>query len=251
MKWLPFWLFVLFALAVLVVVAPLARQGLTGRRAPDRASAPRPAPEPPAATRPALPGAIAEAVVDRDAESPATVEVDAAPSAWPAAVTSVLHVGDSSLGFQQGLALELRTRFEAIDVRYFPETYADAALHSFATSRTLEQLVRARKPDVVLLTLGMNNLTVANPEAYAQDVKSLVEQVGERPCWWVGPLSTPRPEKGLIAMLARSTAPCRWTSSYALDIERQPDAIHPTQRGAARWADAIWTALGAPRPPAP
>jgi lysophospholipase L1-like esterase len=174
---------------------------------------------------------------------------DGAP-AWPASVKSVLHVGDSQLGYEQGLALELRTRFEAIDVRYHAETYTNAGLHSFATARTLEQLVRVTKPDVVLVTLGMNNLTVANPDEYAHDVKSIVEQAGNRPCWWIGPLRTNRPENGLLAMLARTTSPCRWTSSYDLEIERQPDAIHPTQRGASKWADSIWPALGAPPVPA-
>jgi lysophospholipase L1-like esterase len=242
MKWLPFWCIVLFVLAVLVVVVPLARQKSA------RGSAPDPAPVP-AATLSAPPEAIVDAaVVEAEAKAVAVAEAPRARVAWPDAVKSVLHVGDSSLGYEQGLALELGTRFKAIGVHYFPETYTNAALHTFATSRTLEQLVQARKPDVVLLSLGMNNLTVANPEAYERDVRSLVEQIGDRPCWWIGPLTMPRPDHGLIAMLARSTAPCRWTSSYELVIERQPDAIHPTQRGAASWANAIWTAIGAPSP---
>ena len=156
----------------------------------------------------------------------------------------MLHVGDSTLGFTQGLALEMSTRFAAIGVRYDAHTEASAGLHTFATSRKLEELIREKSPDVVLLTLGMNNLTALHPEQYEVDVRAIVEQVGGRPCWWIGPLSIDRPENGLIAILARATAPCAWSSSYDLVIERQPDAIHPTQRGASRWADAIWTALG-------
>ena len=144
------------------------------------------------------------------------MDADAPHAAWPDAVKSVLHVGDSSLGYEQGLALELGTRFKAISVRYHAETYTNAALHNFAKARTVELLVRRfRKPDVVLVTLGMNNLTASNPEQYERDVRSIVEQVGDRPCWWKWteyPFN--RPDNGLIAMLARSTAPCRWTSSY-------------------------------------
>jgi len=169
---------------------------------------------------------------------------------WPASAKYVLHVGDSSLGFEQGLALEMSTRFKAIGVRYEAITEASAGLRSYATSAKLAELVRAKKPDVVLLTLGMNNLTVAQPEEYEVDVKVLVAQIGNRPCYWIGPLSLERPENGLNALLARSTAPCGWSSSYELDIERQPDHIHPTQRGASLWADANWTALGAPLPEA-
>jgi hypothetical protein len=172
---------------------------------------------------------------------------DSAPGPpWPADAKYVLHVGDTSLGFDQGLALEMKTRFEAAGVRYESVTEIDAGLHTFATSKKLEALLRWKKPDVVLLTLGMNNLTAARPADYEVDVKSIVAQIGDRPCWWIGPLSIGRPETGLIAMLARTTAPCGWTNSYDLVIERQPDHLHPTQPGASHWADAIWLALGAP-----
>ena len=137
-------------------------------------------------------------------------------------------------------------RFKAIGVRYEAVTDASGGLRTFAKSGKLAELVRWKKPDVVLLTLGINNLTAARPNEYDVDVKSIVAQVGDRPCWWIGPLSIERPETGLISMLARTTAPCAWASSYDLVIERQPDHIHPTQRGASTWADATWRILGNP-----
>jgi hypothetical protein len=223
----PAWWLVLLALAVLAVAAPFWSRSRSTRppavepahvaaRAPV-AKAPEPAP-------------ILDA--GRDASVP-----------WPKAAARVLHVGDSSLGFSQGLALEMSTRFAAIGVHYDAHTEASAGLHTFATSKKLEELIREKSPDVVLLTLGMNNLTALHPEQYEADVRAIVREVGDRPCWWIGPLSIDRPENGLIDILARATAPCAWSSSYELVIERQPDAIHPTQRGASRWADAIWTAL--------
>lgn len=232
----PAWWLVLAALAALAIVAPFWHRSRGARR---------PLAEPAHVVVPAPVASVPEA------PQPAAV-VDASVRAnlpWPAAAASVLHVGDSTLGFTQGLALEMSTRFETIGVRYDAHTDASAGLHSFATSRKLEELVRQKSPDVVLLTLGMNNLTALHAEQYEADVRSIVEQVGGRPCWWVGPLSINRPDNGLIALLARTTAPCGWTSSYELVIERQPDAIHPTQRGASKWADEIWTALGpgAPR----
>lgn len=168
---------------------------------------------------------------------------EAGVPAWPSGVKSVLHVGDSTLGYTLGLALELRARFEGAGIHYEAHTETSAGLHSFAVSKKLEELVREKKPDVVLISLGINNLTVPHPDEYERDVRSIVRQAGKSPCWWVGPLALDRPEKGLIAMLARTTAPCRFASSYDLRIERQPDGIHPTQRGARRWADMIWTTL--------
>jgi len=214
------------------VVTSVPSKPAPGRVASDVASAvaPSPPPSPPP-------------------DAPSSAEADSPPAPrppWPAGAKYVLHVGDSSLGFEQGLALEMKTRFDAAGVRYEAVTEIDAGLHTFATSKKLEELLRWKKPDVVLLTLGMNNLTVARPVDYEADVKSIVAQVGDRPCYWIGPLSIGRPETGLIAMLARTTAPCGWMNSYDLAIERQPDHLHPTQPGASHWADAIWIALGAP-----
>ena len=62
MRWQPVWWIVLFVLAVLVVVVPLARRKNTSGHAPDHA---RPSvPELPAETRTAPREATADAVVD-------------------------------------------------------------------------------------------------------------------------------------------------------------------------------------------
>jgi lysophospholipase L1-like esterase len=211
--------------AVLVLVAACR----TNERAPIEPPAPP--------TSPAL--AVASSDVAPASPTPSSPGVPA----WPSGVKSVLHVGDSTLGYTLGLALELRTRFLAAGIHYEAHTETSAGLHSFAASKKLEELVREKKPDVVLISLGINNLTVPHPDEYERDVRSIVRQAGKSPCWWVGPLALDRPEKGLNAMLARTTAPCRFASSYDLRIERQPDGIHPTQRGAHRWADVIWTTL--------
>jgi hypothetical protein len=217
--------------AILVLVAACR----TNERAPV---------EPPAS--PAVAVASSEVASASPTPSPATTPTPTPTPgvpAWPSGVKSVLHVGDSTLGYTLGLALELRTRFEAAGIRYEAHTETSAGLHGFAISKRLEDLVRERKPDVVLISLGINNLTVPHPDEYERDVRSIVRQAGKSPCWWIGPLSLDRPEKGLIAMLTRSSAPCRFASSYDLRIERQPDGIHPTQRGARRWADVIWSTL--------
>ena len=244
----PVWWAVLVGLGVLSIAVLLARRAPVARRAA----------EAPVASVTSVTSAASVALVASVAASAAVPEAgegDVAASAprlaWPAGAKVVLHVGDTSLGFEQGLALEMKTRFAAAGLRYEAVTEIDAGLHTYASSKKLAELLRWKKPDVVLVNLGMNNLTAARPDDYEVDVRSIVAQVGDRPCWWIGPLSIPRPEKGLIAMLARATAPCGWIDSYELGIERQPDQLHPTQAGASHWADAIWTALGAPITPLP
>jgi hypothetical protein len=244
----PLWWAVLVVLTALAIAVPLARHETIPTRAA-RAPAPVASDVPPSApsvlSPPSVPNLPSPPTPDASSSADANPPAVVGPS-WPVSAKYVLHVGDSSLGFEQGLALEMGIRFKAAGVRYEAVTEIDAGLHTFATSKKLVELVRWKKPDVVLLTLGMNNLTVAKPDDYEVDVKSIVAQVGDRPCWWIGPLSISRPETGLIAMLARTTAPCGWTNSYDLDIERQSDHLHPTQPGASHWADAIWIALGAP-----
>ena len=231
--------------AVLVGLTALAIAVLFSRRAPVPVRAPVAA-SPVASVIASTVAPVATAVASVTPPPPDTAPDSAPGPSWPAGAKYVLHVGDTSLGFDQGLSLELKTRFEAAGVRYEAITEIDAGLHTYATSKKLEALLRWKNPDVVLLTLGMNNLTAARPEDYEVDVKSIVAQVGGRPCRWIGPLSIGRQETGLIAMLARTTAPCGWTNSYDLVIERQPDHLHPTQPGASHWADAIWLSLGAP-----
>ena len=244
----PVWWAVLVGLSAVAVAVLFARS----KAAPPRAVAAVPAAAAVVSDAAVVPSTPAPDPVASDVapstppDAPSAAPADAPRPSWPAAAKYVLHVGDTSLGFEQGLALEMRTRFAAAGVRYEAVTEIDAGLHTFATSRKLVELLRWKSPDVVLLTLGMNNLTVARPEDYEADVRSIVAQVGDRPCWWIGPLSIPRPEKGLIAMLARTTAPCGWMNSYDLAIERQPDQLHPTQPGASHWADAIFTDLRVP-----
>jgi hypothetical protein len=257
MRRLGVWWAVLLVLTAVVIAVPIWRRkpipaGATVVPAVNTVPTSVTAPPAPLPIPVPIPVAVASVVAPTPPPgAPITSSAEARPPSptnpsWPAGAKYVLHVGDSSLGFEQGLALEMGTRFKAAGVRYEAITELNGGLHDFATSKKLAELLKWKKPDVVLLNFGMNNLTVARPEDYEVDVKSIVAQVGDRACFWIGPLSIGRPEKGLIAMLGRTAAPCGWTNSYDLDIERQSDRLHPTQPGASHWADAIWIALGAP-----
>jgi lysophospholipase L1-like esterase len=196
---------------------------------------------------------------------PAGIVEDAGAPSWPKGTHTVLHIGDSMVGHLQfGLAKELEKKFAAVGIVYRARVEESAGFRTFAQSRKTETYIREMNPDVVLLSLGTNNLSVPRPEAYEAHVRSIVEQVGSRPCYWIGPLSiakavakqtTPDTPKdpnaaglAVVAMLKRTTTPCRYYDSYALSIPREKDDVHPTVPGAARWADKIWTFL-APVPP--
>jgi len=199
------------------------------------------------------------------ADEPGDAAADAPPP-WPAGAKSVLHVGDSTVGtLQFGLAREMDKRFKPLNIRYNARVKEAAGLRNFANDRVTETLVRELNPDVVLFTLGTNNLSVPSPDLYEPFVKSIVSQVGNRPCIWVGPLTiakavakqttrdTPKNPHAtglaVVAMLKKNVGPCKFYDSYGLDIQREPDDVHPTVPGAGKWAEKIWSFLGPTAPP--
>jgi lysophospholipase L1-like esterase len=185
---------------------------------------PPPAPPPP----PPPPASAAQPVVE----------------AGPIPITSrrfVLHVGDSTVGYTLGFTLELGKMFKNAGVKYESRTITSAGLKAFAKSKVLEDLVKEKDPDLVIIQLGTNNLYVPHPEAFAEDVKSIVAQAGGRACYWIGPISLELPEHGIRTMIRENAVPCAFFDSYPLVLPRQEDKIHPTQPAAKKWADAFWS----------
>ena len=175
-----------------------------------------------------------------DAAAPAPSAADAGKPSF-ASYKSVLHVGDSTVGYTLGLTLELSKMFRAMNVRYESRTITSAGLRSFAKSNVLADLVKEREPDLVIIQLGTNNVAVPHPETYREDVKAIVAQAGGRACYWIGPISLDgKPEHGIRTMLRDAAAPCTFFDSYDLKLARQEDGIHPTQPAAKKWADAFW-----------
>src|SRR3954462_1908048 len=92
--------------------------------------------------------------------------------AGPIPLTSrrfVLHVGDSTVGYTLGFTLELGKMFKNAGVKYESRTITSAGLKSFAKSNVLGDLVKEKDPDLVIIQLGTNNLTVPHPEVYLAD----------------------------------------------------------------------------------
>lgn len=153
---------------------------------------------------------------------------------------NVLHVGDSTVGYTLGVTLEYGKMFKAGNVKYESRTVTAAGLNQFNKSKVLEKLVKEKDPDLVIIQLGTNNLTVPTPSAYLPDVKAIVAQAGGKPCYWIGPIPLEQPEHGMRAMLRENVAPCVFYDSFDLKLARQEDKIHPTQPAAKKWADAFW-----------
>ena len=180
----------------------------------------------------------------------------AAPSAPPAPLTgkTVLHVGDSMVGGNWGLTRALEQRFTAEGAKFIHDYKVSESIVSYDHSPKLKTLIEKNRPDIVIITLGTNDVFVPYPASMAGNIRNIVKRVGATECYWMGP-PTWKPDTGIVQVLKDNVAPCKFFDSSNLKLQRGGDGIHPTDRGGADWATSFWTyfravpsaAGGAPR----
>lgn len=159
--------------------------------------------------------------------------------------TAVLHIGDSFA--LAGFAQALRPRMKALGARY--EVRAETSSYTTSWAGKMELIVQNTQPDLVIINLGANEVSNTDPPAHAYAVRNIVKAIGGRPCVWVSPPLW-RKDTGMIDVIRMNSAPCRFFDSdrlVAQPIPRQPDKIHPNEKGGAIWAEAFWDWLGSER----
>ncbi len=191
-------------------------------------------------------GGASDASVDaRDARDSGAL--DAALAGLPP-VHRVLEVGDSMVGYAAGLAKVMKMRLAPAGIEYHSDAVTSASIATFDESDKLAKLTRMFDPDLVIINLGTNTLTVPHPESLGAHAAHIAAQIAPRRCLWLGPPSLhetpPKEPSPLIAVLRASVAPCVFFDTSELVLQRQPDGIHPTERGAMVWADAFAPVLG-------
>ncbi len=220
--------------------------------APPPSSAPAAAPPPVATPAPAAtasssapPAAAPSTAVPT--EAPAAAATQAAPTVDLPAGTRVLQVGDS---FAAALGIELGKRLKAAGVRTSLEYKTASYVPTWAFGPDLPKLIANYNPDLVLVTLGANEVEIPDPPQRAGAVKRLVQKLGDRPCVWILPPLW-KPDTGLMQVIKDNATPCRVLDSSALvkDLPRGPDHIHPNAQGRETWAEAVFQWLKQSRSP--
>lgn len=183
--------------------------------------------------------------------APAVADAGALPEA-PAASTVagkvVLHTGDSMVGGNAGLTKALETKFKAEGARFISDYQTSVSIMTFDHSPRLRNLLAQHKPDIVILTLGANDVFVPFPQALTANVEAIAKRIAPRECYWMGP-PTWKPDTGIVAIVRDHSAPCRFFDSSSLHLQRAGDGIHPTDKGGAEWADKFWRFFKAPAGP--
>ena len=102
-------------------------------------------------------------------------------------------------------------------------------------------MIASLKPDVVLIALGGNELSMTTPDIRGPKVKELAKLMGSTPCVWVAPPLWGNKDNGLLAVIRDNSLPCRYYDSTKLapDLPRGSDKIHPTAEGQKKWADYV------------
>ena len=196
------------------------------------------------------PPALAD--TERSKPSPGTPAPDSAAEVVPEPLpkgTFVLQIGDSfaaALGIELGKLLKgagLRTALEYKTASYIPNWSYDGDVSKF---------VSTYQPDLVLITLGANELEIPKPEERIKPIKHLVSTLGGRPCVWVAPPLW-KPDTGLLQVISENIAPCRYLDSNALvhDLPRGRDKIHPSSEGRQIWAKIVFDWLAQERQGSP
>jgi len=202
-----------------------------------------PVPQEAASKAPAAPvasGASKEAGSgDARADSGRDAGLDAATAVAvpPKHYKTVVHTGDSMVG--GGLCKALAPKFKAEGTKFVRDVWESASILAFDESDRIPTLMKRYNPDLVLLTLGANDVFNDHPEYMVKHIESIVKKIGKRDCVWIGPPLW-KSDKGLVEVIRAHAAPCRFYDSQHLVLARAGDGIHPTEKGGEVWADAFW-----------
>jgi lysophospholipase L1-like esterase len=160
--------------------------------------------------------------------------------------TTVLHIGDSFAG---ALGIPLRQELAQHGVKTALHFQTASYIPTWAHHKKLPLYLLQHRPDLVVITLGGNELAIDNPAQRAGTIRRLVKKLGDRPCVWVVPPLW-KEENGLTRVIRESCLPCRFMDTNALirDMPRA-DGVHPTQEARGDWAKLVVAWLAGQRDP--
>ena len=215
----------------------------------DRAPAP-PAPAAAAAKAPVQPAgsALAKPPAPKPAralEPDATAPLRLPGRGEPAALAKrVLHVGDSMVPL---VGNYLRPVFEKRGASYAMVSTHSSSTRTWAADDKLDAALKEHAPELVLISLGSNELFDKDLAAIGDAVRAIVERVGDRACLWIAPPAWAK-DFGFAEVVRKNASPCRYFDSTKLKFTRQEDGRHPDWSSSYGWARQVYAALGGTDP---
>jgi hypothetical protein len=153
----------------------------------------------------------------------------------------ILHVGDSMVPL---VGNYLRPIVQARGGTYDIVSLASSSTREWGgPKRILQDAMFRYDPEVVLISLGSNELFDPHPEARIESIRQIIADTRGRPCLWISPPAWKK-DFGFLELLRKNLEHCRYFDSTKLNLPRMPDGRHPDWTGGYRWASGVWKALG-------
>lgn len=155
-------------------------------------------------------------------------------------VKKVLFIGDSMTGW---LAERMNAYGQKNDFEVATIVWDGSTIRKWAESPKLAKIIEQQKPDVIFVSLGMNELLEKNPKVrLASEISKLKKAFGNIPVIWVGPPSWPGKGSGenLISFIKEEMGEKHFFDSSELSLARQSKSNpHPTRAGMIKWMDSV------------
>lgn len=149
----------------------------------------------------------------------------------------VLLVGDS---MAQGIGPFLQRKVEGAGGIWASAPEQSSTIIWWQGSGKLRSLIAQHNPDLIFIALGSNELFVKDAEARAGVIRRMVEEIGRRDAYWIGPPSW-KPGSNLVPIIEENFQAGHFYNSDRLDVPRGPDGKHPTAQGYERWVELVWS----------
>lgn len=117
-------------------------------------------------------------------------------------------------------------------------TWESSSILGWAGGNRLSDYIAEIKPDFIIISLGSNEMELKHFDTRGKYVKKILEKIDTIPYIWVGPPLW-KPDKGVYSMLEDNIGKERIFRIDSLDMERGPDHVHPTPKGADVWVDSL------------
>ena len=150
-------------------------------------------------------------------------------------VHSLLVFGDS---MTHHLAMSIAKYGTKNNYKVTGVTWESSSIPGWENSGKIQEYIEMSHPDFIIISLGSNEMELKHFERRIPDVENVLKQLGDIPFVWVGPPLW-KEDKGLYRMLEKAVPKGKLFKIEDMDIERGPDHVHPTKRGADQWADTL------------
>lgn len=150
-------------------------------------------------------------------------------------VHNVLVFGDS---MTHHLAMSIAKYGSKNNYKVTGVTWESSSIPGWRYSSKIKEYMEMVKPDFVIISLGSNEMELKHFERRIPDIQFIADEMGNIPYIWVGPPLW-KEDRGVYSMLEKALPKGKVFKIENLDIERGPDHVHPTKKGADVWADTL------------